>query len=151
MADEEQVERLLRSTSDWNDWRQENPGIGIDLRRAPLRGANLRGANLIVADLRGADLNGAHLLYSVFVGTSVCKANVGESYWGGGCLGDTILHEALGLETTIHLGATTIGTDTLYRAEGGLPDFFLRGAGVPENLIAYHRALVAPSARPTQP
>ncbi|HUW17962.1 MAG TPA: pentapeptide repeat-containing protein [Sedimentisphaerales bacterium] len=64
--------RLLKRCSDcknpteWNKWRQENPGEHISLPGAPLRRfwlreVNLQGANLAGAKLQNAQLNGAHL------------------------------------------------------------------------------------------
>jgi hypothetical protein len=48
----------------------------------------------------------------------------------------------LGLETAQHLGPSTIGIDTLYRSRGNIPAVFLRGAGVPEDMIIYIQSLV---------
>jgi hypothetical protein len=47
-----------------------------------------------------------------------------------------------GLETVIHDGPSTIGIDTLYNSQGKIPEVFLRGCGVPENLIIYLPSLV---------
>jgi hypothetical protein len=41
-----------------------------------------------------------------------------------------------------HKGPSTIGVDTLYKSGGKIPDTFLRGAGAPENFIAYLGSLV---------
>lgn len=35
-----------------------------------------------------------------------------------------------------------MGIDTLYKSEGTIPEIFLRGCGVPENLITYYKSLV---------
>ena len=56
MADQKQVEMLLRSVVDWNAWRGENRDTRVDLRKA-----DLFEVDLIEADLRGADLQDAHL------------------------------------------------------------------------------------------
>ena len=47
-----------------------------------------------------------------------------------------------GLETVQHFGPSTIGIDTLYRSHGNIPEVFLRGAGVPDEMITYMKSLV---------
>jgi hypothetical protein len=81
-----------------------------NLRRASLFVANLSGAVLIRADLRGADLSHARLQ--------------------GTLLADLDLSEVRGLETTSHLGPSSIGVDTLQRSHGEIPEPFLRGCGL---------------------
>jgi uncharacterized protein YjbI with pentapeptide repeats len=71
MANDEHVALLKQGVDAWNEWRQNNPDIrldlskanlsGADLNRANLNGADLSKANLRVADLSGADLGGANL------------------------------------------------------------------------------------------
>jgi len=66
MANASQLALLLRSVSEFNVWREDNPEEvvdlnGADLKRADLRGANLEGANLRGAFLKGANLRGAIL------------------------------------------------------------------------------------------
>ena len=56
MADPEHVEVVKRGAAAIAEWRQENPGVILDLGKANFRYANLRGG-----DLSGADLSGAHL------------------------------------------------------------------------------------------
>ena len=46
-----------------------------------------------------------------------------------------------GLETVIHNGPSTIGTDTLLRSEGDISETFLRGAGLSDTFITYVRSL----------
>ena len=61
MAVQEQLERLIRSTDEWNQWRQQQMEVRPDLSGAYLSGANLSGANLSGANLSGIDLSGANL------------------------------------------------------------------------------------------
>jgi hypothetical protein len=42
---------------------------------------------------------------------------------------------ARGLRSTIHLAPSSIGIETVFQARGELPESFLRGTWVPENLI----------------
>ncbi len=46
------------------------------------------------------------------------------------------LKEVINLETVIHLGPSTISIDTIQLYVGKIPDIFLRGAGVSEQLLA---------------
>jgi len=46
------------------------------------------------------------------------------------------------LETIDHQGPSTVGVDTIYASKGKIPESFLRGCGVPENLISYIPSLV---------
>jgi hypothetical protein len=55
---------------------------------------------------------------------------------------DTDLSGVIGLDTVRHQGPSSIGIDTLYKSRGRIPDTFLRGAGVPEDLITYAHSLV---------
>src|SRR5436309_957822 len=61
MADTEQLERLKRSVTEWNLWRQEHPHRQPDLSRADLSRANLTEANLSLANLTEANLTLANL------------------------------------------------------------------------------------------
>ncbi len=49
MADPEHVEVVMRGAAAIAEWRQENPGVILDLGKANFRYANLRGADLILA------------------------------------------------------------------------------------------------------
>jgi uncharacterized protein YjbI with pentapeptide repeats len=156
VADEEAVERLRRGVAEWNEWRNANPDAHVDLRRvdlvdadlaganlrkagllrAHLTGANLTGANLINAHLRGADLTGANLC-----GADLTGANLTNVYLSETIFGDVDLTGVIGLETCRHHGPSTIDHRTLQRS-GTLPLAFLRGVGLPDNLIEYLPSLL---------
>ena len=53
MAKDEHVALLKKGVETWNAWRDQNPDIVPDLRRAELKGAILRGADLVSANLEG--------------------------------------------------------------------------------------------------
>lgn len=55
---------------------------------------------------------------------------------------DVDLSETKGLETVQHAGPSPVGIDTIYRSKGRIPLEFLRGTGVPENLIAFMGSLL---------
>ena len=42
-----------------------------------------------------------------------------------------------------HNGPSTIGVDTIYRSQGKIPEAFLRGAGLPDEFIAYIGSFIA--------
>ncbi len=64
--DAEQYEILLRcsegkDTTEWNEWRKQNPRNDIFLGGARLKGAHLENVNLKGAHLEGADLSDAYM------------------------------------------------------------------------------------------
>jgi hypothetical protein len=126
-----------------------------DLSRANLSGADLSGTNLSEANLYRADLSSAKFdgLYIHFVSDdadglfhvgyfSLAGADLTETTLGYSVLADLDLSNVKGLETVRHVGPLTIGIDTIYRSRGQIPEAFLRGAGVPENFIAYMVSLI---------
>lgn len=79
MADEEQFARLKEGVEVWNEWREKNPSIEIDLTHADLSGANLTGANLADANLTGArfsdaSLTGARFTRAILTGARFTRA-----------------------------------------------------------------------------
>jgi uncharacterized protein YjbI with pentapeptide repeats len=144
-------------------------GVSLEqanLSRADLSRTNLRGANLISTDLRGATLSEADLTkaelnmailggtnfskaileHAILVGAVLLDANLGgvdlsKAIVGYTTFGNADLREVKGLETVKHTGPSTIGVDTIYRSAGNIPEAFLRGAGVPDDIIALAGAL----------
>ena len=147
MANPEHLELLNQGVEPWNAWREKNPKIRPDLSWADLSGANLEGANLRAtymceANLRGADLLGANLIGAKLHRANLLGANLSDARIGRTIFADIDLSTVEGLETLNHWGPSTIGIDTLYKSQGKLPEVFLRGCGVPENLITFHKSLV---------
>jgi TIR domain/Pentapeptide repeats (8 copies) len=152
---------------------------GANLRHADLRGANLNGAHLNGAYLNGAYLNGAYLYGAKLDGANLNGAYLNGAYLRGANLSGAVLYgaylnradllwadfsnaicgftvfanvdlsEAKGLDSVIHKTPSTVGTDTLLRSKGKLPEAFLRGCGVPDALIEYLPTLLA-SMKPIQ-
>ena len=139
---------------------------GADLRRADLIGANLSGASLSGADLTKADLSGADLIGANLSGADLTKADLTKADLSGAdllearlgranlfevCLDLAVLEEtgiadvdlstARGLEYCKHYGPSTIDYRTLLKS-GPLPLVFLRGCGLPDNLIEYLPSLL---------
>lgn len=147
-----------------------------DLREADLHGANLNGANLSGADLRdawliraylpdanlsgaelsgaefsGAELSGADLRQARLGGADLSRAELSGANFGEAVVGHTVfanvdLSTVKGLETVYHIGPSSIGIDTLYKSQGKIPEVFLRGCGVPEELITYLPSLISGKA-----
>jgi uncharacterized protein YjbI with pentapeptide repeats len=114
--------------------------------------ANLSFADLSRADLSRADLSDAYLRGTDLRGTYLSRANLSRAYLGeadlrGATIGWTIfgaldLRAVKGLETLRHEGPSTIGTDTVVRSHGDIPETFLREAGLPTTFNACARSLV---------
>jgi hypothetical protein len=114
---------------------------GANLRGADLSGATLSAANLTGADLSDAELSRAHLRFTNFTSSNIEGTNFADSRMVRTVFADVDLGRAKGLEKVRHEGPLTIGTDTLERSQGRIPDVFLRGAGVSDELIAFSRAM----------
>ena len=156
MANPKQVEILKQGVGAWNQWRKKNPKIkpdliGADLTQALLGGADLSEANLRMANLAMANLSGAQLSWAIlswanlfstnFTSASIEGANFTDSLMRCTVFADVDLSHAQGLRMVKHLGPSTIGLDTIERSRGKIPDVFLRGAGVSDDLIAFIRAM----------
>ena len=111
--------------------------IGADLYKACFREAYLRDASFRDAKLIEADLNRAILARADFTRADLSKANLSGATIGFTEFTDVNLRFVKGLETLKHEGPSTIGIDTIYRSDGNIPDAFLKGAGVPDDMIGY--------------
>jgi uncharacterized protein YjbI with pentapeptide repeats len=114
---------------------------GADLSDAKLRWgilveAKLVAASLIGADLRFTDLGGANLIGADLSGADLRQARLADTI-----LGDVNLRGAKNLDTCLHLGPCIIDHRTLQQS-GSLPLSFLRGCGLPDNLIDYLPSLL---------
>jgi hypothetical protein len=136
MANEEHLARLKQGVEAWNQWLWTHRDI-----RPNLGGADLSGAHLAGVDLGGADLDGVNLNRADLIEADLSSANLGGANIGRTVFGRIDLSTARGLETVQHAGPSTIGIDTLYRSDGNIPEIFLRGAGVPDEMITYSKSL----------
>jgi hypothetical protein len=114
---------------------------GTILVRAKLSGAILRLGRLKATNFTGEDLSGADLSDASLVMTNLYNANLENSnlertYLVGIIFGDANLSNAEGLENCRHLGPSIIDHSTLMKS-GNLPLKFLRGCGLPDDLIKY--------------
>jgi uncharacterized protein YjbI with pentapeptide repeats len=81
VANGDQLKILKQGVEVWNQWREQNPDVaidlfGIDLAGIDLAGANLSGADLSGEELRGANLQGANLSGANLKGSDLCEANL---------------------------------------------------------------------------
>jgi hypothetical protein len=109
---------------------------GADLRNSILTRANLSNVILDEADLSYSNLTDANFERARFD-----RTNLSHTVIGGTVFGSNNLDNTKGLETVTHAAPSSIGIDTLYKSKGNIPDVFLRGAGIPEDFIAYSRSL----------
>lgn len=76
MANREQLRRVRRGRTAWNEWRDAEPGIPVQLEGARLRGRNLSGYNLSRANMANADLDAATLDDCSLEGASLVNAKL---------------------------------------------------------------------------
>jgi len=73
MADQQQLEILKKGPQAWNEWREQNRQLRVQLAGAD---PYLIGAYLIGANLSGADLSGAELTRAKLIGANLSGANL---------------------------------------------------------------------------
>ena len=142
MAKKEHLALLKRSVSAWNEWREHHATTRPDLRNANLEGVSLARANLIFANLSGANLKRADLSRAILSEAKLRGTDFTQATLFRTTFSDVDLSVAVGLDKIYHRGPSSIGIDTLYRSAARIPESFLRGAGVPDNLIVYASSLV---------
>jgi hypothetical protein len=108
-----------------------------DLTHADLRFGTLYETNLSLAALVEAKLGSAFLIGANLAGADLTGADLSGAKCGGTVFGDLDLSNVIGLDTISHQSPSVVGVDTLYKSMGKIPDIFLRGCGVPEDLITY--------------
>lgn len=121
--------------------------VGADLRGTNLTGANLSGANLQEVDFSHAILTKVNFSEALLWNTDFTRARLddadfSQAFLGGSIFGNVDLSVAKGLEKVVHRGPSVIGVDTLYRSGGKIPESFLRGCGVPDDLVTYLPSLI---------
>lgn len=119
--------------------------VNTNFGRAELRGASLKDANLKEALLGGANLSLGILSGADLTGASISLTNFNSAYLDhtifDGCRASSTLFcnvdlsQAIGLDKVSHPGPSTIGTDTILKSDGKIPEAFLRGCGLDESFI----------------
>jgi len=115
--------------------------IFANLIGAKLTGANLSGADLILTSLSGANLTDAILIGTILFRAKLTDANLTEARLHRTVFASTVLTKVKGLDQCHHVGPSSIDFQTLERS-GPLPIAFLRGIGLPDNLIDYLPSLL---------
>jgi len=77
---------------------------------------------------------------------NLSRANLSGTYFtkarvSGTNFADVDLSVAKGLESMQHIGPSTIDIDTIYKSRGKIPEMFLRGCGVPDDMIVYIKSM----------
>ncbi len=122
------------------DFRQADLS-SADLTAADLSEAKLSEADLIAAGLHGANLRSATLHQSNLTGADLSEVDFTAARVGYTTFDNVDLSTAKGLETVHHRSPSTVGIDTIYKSKGKIPEVFLRGCGVPDDMIAYIRSI----------
>ena len=112
-----------------------------NLTHADLSNADLSHCNLSYANMSYASLRGAYLHSTDFNRSVLAYADMSDARAGGTRFADLDLSHVQGLTTVIHDGPSTIGIDTIYKSKGAIPEIFLRGIGIPKDLIENIKSL----------
>jgi len=120
-----------------------NPFSYFDFSNVNLSGAHLSDCNFADCSFYKANLSGARFLRTQFINVDFRHTIFDNAACGHTVFGDVDLSLSTGLETTQHYGLSMLGTDTYLRSKGRIPDVFLRGCGIPDNVIAVLPSLVA--------
>lgn len=113
--------------------------LDANLTDADLREADLGHSELSSTILRNADLSQADLGYATLLGADLAGANLAGATVIGTTFADVDLSKTRGLDGLIHKGPSTLDHRTLVRS-GELPLEFLRGVGLPDEVIDFYRA-----------
>lgn len=140
-ANPEHLEILKKGVDIWNEHRKNHPGIRPNFIQANLSGANLSGVFLGGTDLSRTDLSGADLQESGLFSSDIRGADLGRVKLVETVFGNTNLKDAIGLETCILRGPSIIDHRIILKS-GMLPISFLRGCGLPDELIDYYPSLL---------
>lgn len=124
---------------------------GADMYRAVLYKAILAQTRLIKANFTRSNLSKADLTQSVlsrsdFRGADLSGARIRQAVLYETVFGDTDLSEAQDLETCRHHGPSTVDHRTVMRSVD-IPLPFLRGCGIPDELIDYYRTMLERNVR----
>jgi TIR domain/Pentapeptide repeats (8 copies) len=151
MANEGHLATLQQGVEAWNAWRRRNPDIRPDISNTDLNTTDLADANVAYArlsranftnaNLARADLTGADIIYTVFNGTVLEHTDLTQTTLMGTVFSQVHLGDCKGLERCKHLGPSSVDLETL-RLSWPLPLAFLRGVGLPENVIDYLPSLL---------
>jgi uncharacterized protein YjbI with pentapeptide repeats len=124
MANAEQLDILNKGIEVWNQWRDENPDVEINLSVAIFSTTFLPGVNFSKANLSGTN----------FFGVNLSEANLTDIKLEGTLFFNVNLKKVKGLETCIHNASSYIDKSTILQS-GKLPVKFLKGCGMTDSDI----------------
>ena len=104
--------------------------IGAKLNAADFAGANLSDVNLSRADLSKTKFGYADLINTVLNETNLIGSDFSDAELSATIFGNLDLSNTIGLEDVLHIGPSTIGTDTIAKSKGNIPEVFLQGCGL---------------------
>jgi uncharacterized protein YjbI with pentapeptide repeats len=113
-----------------------------NLERANLCDVELIQTNLSDAKLPSANLSNTGLILTNLDRADLRRADFTDARLNGAIVTRTNLRGAVGLESILHIGPVAIDFYTC-ALSGGLPLRFMRGCGLPQNVIDYLPALLA--------
>jgi hypothetical protein len=113
------------------------------LSGACFRDALLLGSRFTLADLRDADLTGTDLSSAVFDRALLEHCDFTEATLDATVFEEVDLSKAKGIMTINHGGRSVVDFQTIHLSKGQIPTNFLRGVGLPDNLIEYLPSLIA--------
>jgi hypothetical protein len=117
MGKQEHITLLQQGITDWNRWRILHPDTFPDL----------------------IDVDPSH---AYFIYTNLNDADLSNAVIGFTTFGNVDLQSVKGLRTVEHHGPSTVGTNTIVRSGGVIPESFLRGTGMPKTFITYTHSLI---------
>jgi uncharacterized protein YjbI with pentapeptide repeats len=129
-----------------DDWKRisresKRKVVVTNLQKANLSGANLAWANFSYADLRETNLTETYLEETNFSGANLAGADLSGCRMSSTKLIDIDLNTVEGLATVRHYGPSEMSVSTIYASRDNLPDSFLRGIGIPEDLVIHLRSM----------
>jgi uncharacterized protein YjbI with pentapeptide repeats len=129
---------------------------GANLSRAYLGEADLTLADVSFADLSSAEIVSAKFFATKLIQTELIASNLHSSVFQQAHLDDANFYDATvgltvfakvdlshakGLAEIRHMLPSTLGTDTILRSKGKIPEAFLRGCGLPDSMIEFARSI----------
>jgi uncharacterized protein YjbI with pentapeptide repeats len=114
---------------------------GANLSKADVSGSHLIQTRLVEANLTGADLHRSGFWGADLRGADLTGADLTRADLSGVVFGTTVLRGTKGLAGCVHHGPSILDYGTIAK-NPDLPTSFLRGCGLPDELIAHLPALL---------
>ncbi|MBZ0315492.1 MAG: toll/interleukin-1 receptor domain-containing protein [Anaerolineae bacterium] len=112
-----------------------------ELQESNMHQAHLREAYFYNVDLRYGNLTGAHMPDTQFIQCNLRGVDIGNAICDGTTFAFLDLSEVKGLEFVRHNGPSSLDIHTIFLSRGAIPEVFLRGCGIDDDLIAYMRGM----------